>query len=80
MIRIASVPDNPYAHLGGYTIRIGYYSKQDGLDCVWLVMPSGEYKETTDHDHLYRFFVVETIAEEEDLFGEHRAPLGRLST
>jgi hypothetical protein len=34
-------------HLGR-VFRIGYYSEQDGLDCVWLVDDAGEYREAVD--------------------------------
>ena len=36
----------PHARKQGHEVgekrRIGYYSRQDGLDCVWLVNPQGE--------------------------------------
>lgn len=79
IVTVAQGPDNPYSHLSGSKIRIGYYSEQDGLDCIWLVYPSGEYGETTDHDHLYRFFVVEELSNESDLYGGSKEPFGPLS-
>ena len=42
----------------GRTFRVGYYSKQDGLDCVWLVNDEGIYEQTTNHEFLYRYFDV----------------------
>src|SRR5207245_6099180 len=30
-------------HERGQLYRVGYYSRQDGLDCVWLVNSHGEY-------------------------------------
>ncbi len=80
VVFVAPVAGNPYVSLWGRKIRIGYYSKQDGLDCIWLVYPDGKYGETTDHDHLYRFFVVEHFSDESDLFGDNREQLGSLSS
>jgi hypothetical protein len=31
----------------GRQFRIGYYSRQDGLDCIWLVNENGGYEQTT---------------------------------
>ena len=80
IVTVASVPDNPYTDLAGRKIRIGYYSEQDGLDCIWLVYPSGEYGETTDHDHIYRYFVIEQLSDESDLYGIAREKLGELTS
>ena len=79
VVTIAKVKDNPYIHLSGQSIRIGYYSKQDGLDCIWLVYANGKYGESTDHDHLNRFFIIEEVSNETEFFGDHRIqiePLG----
>jgi hypothetical protein len=78
IVAVSQGSDNPYSHLSGRKIRIGYYSEQDGLDCIWLVYPDGKYGETTDHDHLYRFFVVEELSDESDLYGDGKAPFGPL--
>jgi hypothetical protein len=48
------------------------------LDCIWLVYPSGEYGETTDHAHIYRYFVIEQLSDESDFFGVTREKLGKL--
>lgn len=79
IVTVASISDNPYADLSGRKIRIGYYSEQDGLDCIWLVYPSGEYGETTDHDHIYRYFVIEQLSDESDFFGVTRERLSELT-
>jgi hypothetical protein len=34
-------------HLGRQ-FRIGYYSRKDGLDCIWLVNENGKYEQTTE--------------------------------
>ena len=31
----------------GRQFRIGYYSRKDGLDCIWLVNENGAYEQTT---------------------------------
>jgi hypothetical protein len=51
---------------------IGYYSKQDGLDCVWLVTTTGNYDWTTEHEWLYEKFEVLEFSDETDLYGEQR--------
>ena len=63
----------------GRRFRVGYYSPQDGLDCVWLLDDSGTYCETTDHDFLYKYFEVEYLSDETDYFGENRPPLEPLT-
>jgi hypothetical protein len=80
VVSIASVSDNPYTHLRGRRIRIGYYSEQDGLDCIWLVYPNGEYGETTDHDHIYRYFVIEQLSSESDFYGAGKPRMGALAS
>jgi len=59
----------------GRRFRIGYYRPNDGLDCVWLVNETGEYEQTTDRDTLLKFFEIEKLSREADLFGENRRPL-----
>lgn len=58
--------------------RIGYYSRQDGLDVVWLVDDAGEYEQSTDHEFLHRYFSILELSDEDDLFGDEREPLGPL--
>jgi len=79
-LSVTSVANNPYSHLSGRKIRVGYYTEQDGLDCIWLVYPDGEYGETTDHDHIYRYFVVEELSDETDFYGMEREPLEDLGS
>jgi hypothetical protein len=62
----------------GRRFRIGYYSEQDGLDCVWLVNDAGEYEQTIDNETLLRHFVVDELSKEADFFGRNRPKLGRL--
>ena len=40
----------------GRVFRIGYYSRQDGLDTIWLVDELGKYEQTTDRDFLLKYF------------------------
>src|SRR5215467_8669316 len=46
----------------GRVFRVGYYSRMDGLDCIWLVNDEGVYEQTTDHEFLYRYFDVVQFA------------------
>jgi hypothetical protein len=56
----------------GRVFRIGYYSQNDGLDCVWLVNDEGTYEQTTDHDYLYRYYDVITFGKTKNWFGRGR--------
>jgi hypothetical protein len=51
----------------GRVFRIGYYSKQDGLDCIWMVNDLGEYQQTMDHDGLFKYFDIIMLSDEDDL-------------
>jgi hypothetical protein len=42
----------------GRRFRVGYYSKMDGLDCIWLVDENGKYDQAIDHESLSRFFDI----------------------
>lgn len=53
----------------GRVFRIGYYSRQDGLDVIWLVNEEGEYEQATDRDFLVKYFDPITISGETDLHG-----------
>ncbi len=77
---IAVRGDNPGPHrsLLGMVLRIGYYSKQDGTNVIWLVDPDGKYVETTDHRLLNRHFMVITASEESTLFGVNRPQIAPL--
>jgi hypothetical protein len=64
----------PWTSKAGRIFRIGYYSKIDGLDCVWLVDETGSYDQTVDHECLGKFFEIQSIAEERSLYGRGRPP------
>jgi hypothetical protein len=68
-----------HGHEVGQKRRIGYYNRQDGLDCIWLVDDKGSYGWTMDHQWLYRHFEVLELSAEKDLFGVHRKRLKALS-
>jgi hypothetical protein len=63
----------------GRVFRIGYYSRQDGLNCVWLVNEAGTYGRTTDQRSIENDFEVLKLAAETDLFGINREALGPIS-
>jgi len=60
----------------GKIFRIGYYSKQDGLDCVWLVDDDGTYGEAVDQEMIKTHFEVLELSDETDLFGDDRPVIG----
>jgi hypothetical protein len=53
----------------GRRFRIGYYTRKDGLDCIWLVNDDGEYEQTTDREFLVRYFEIEHLSSETNLDG-----------
>lgn len=73
----------PHARKKGHEIgeiwRVGYYSKKDGLECIWLVNTEGVYDWTSDHDWLYRKFEVLSRSNEDDFYGDGRDVLLPLS-
>jgi hypothetical protein len=72
----------PHARRQGHEVgeirRIGYYTPQDGLDCVWLVSSGGDYDWTADHDWIERHFDVVSLSDEADLFGVDRPAISVL--
>ena len=62
----------------GRQFRIGYYCRNCGLDTIWLVNDDAEYEQTTDHESLLRYFVIDKLSRERDLYGRKRPKLGRL--
>jgi len=60
----------------GRIFRVGYYSKQDGIDCIWLVNEKGEYEQTTCREYLLKYFEPVEISHETDFFKNPAAPFG----
>ena len=61
-----------WASKAGRVFRVGYYSKMDGLDCIWLVDDTGRYDQTIDQECLNKFFEIRSIAKERSLYGRGR--------
>jgi hypothetical protein len=64
----------------GREFRVGYYSRQDGLDCIWLVNERGEYEETTDREFLLKYFDILRLSDERDYYGVNKRRLGPLKS
>jgi len=64
----------------GRVFRIGYYSPNDGLDCVWLVTDHGEYSGTVDQEMIRTHFKVLYLSDEADLFGNDRPVIAPVKT
>jgi hypothetical protein len=75
VVRVKSAASSPWRKQMGRQFRIGYYSKLDGLDCIWLVNEKGEYEQTIDHKFLRKFFEIENISKERSLYGRNRPHL-----
>ena len=62
----------------GREFRVGYYSRKNGLDCIWLVNEEGEYEQTTDRKFLLKYFDVGHWSREKNFFGRGRRRLRRI--
>jgi len=78
VIRVKGSPSALWRKNVGRIFRVGYYSKLDGLDGIWLVDEKGEYEQTIDHEFLRKYFEIENISKERSLYGRKRAPFGEL--
>ncbi len=74
----------PHARKHGYEVgqtwRVGYYSRQDGLDVIWLVDAGGEYCQTAVHDWIEKHFEVIYLSDEKSVFGIRRPKLGSIGS
>ena len=59
----------------GDEFRIGYYSPQDGPNCVWPVDREGNYFHTWDRISLLDTFEIVSLRDETDTYGPHRPVL-----
>jgi hypothetical protein len=77
-VRLAICPRNAPKWKGriGQVYRVGYYDRNDGLDCIWLVNDAGEYQETLDHDYLFKYFDVIQTSDEKNMYGDKRPTIG----
>ena len=62
----------------GRRFRVGYYSRKDGLDCIWLVNEDGEYEQTTDRESLLKYFDIERLSHEKNFYGVGKRRLAKL--
>jgi hypothetical protein len=76
VVSVMRVAKSPWIRELGRVFRIGFYSKQDGLDCIWLVDQNGKYEQIIDHEYLHKFFRVESVAKERSLYGRGRPKFG----
>ena|ERR1700753_3324377 len=62
----------------GRQFRIGYYSRKDGMGCIWLVNENGEYEQTTDRKFLLKYFKLERLSKSKSLYGDGKRRLRKL--
>lgn len=70
---------SPWGNDQGKVFRIGYYSWQDGMNCVWLVNEAGSYEQTTDQPSIECDFEVLKLSTETDMYGMDGEPFGPLA-
>jgi hypothetical protein len=56
----------------GRRFRVGYYSKMDGLDTIWLVSPDGDFQ-TTDRKSFGRYFEIVEASNERGLYAPSKS-------
>ena len=78
IVRVKSSPTRRWRGNIGRRFRIGYYSRMDGLDCIWLVNDAGKYEQTIDHEFLEKYFEIESISKERSLYGRKRPRIERV--
>lgn len=78
LIRVREDNPGPHRALKGQQLRVGYYSKMDGLNVIWIVYADGQYGEATDHTYFNRHFEILREADEHDFFGVNRPKLETL--
>jgi hypothetical protein len=62
----------------GRQFRVGYYSRKDGLECIWLVDENGKYEQTTDRKFLLKYFQIERISQEKSFYGVGKRRLSKI--
>jgi hypothetical protein len=60
----------------GTVYRVGYYSRQDGLEEIRLVDSEGQYIDIRDHECVLKYVEVISVSDETDLYGDKRPKLG----
>jgi len=60
----------------GQLWRVGYYSRRDGVQTIWLVNARGEYVWTIDEPLLRKHFEIVEAASERSIYGRGRSRLG----
>ena len=58
--------------------RVGFYSKLDGLDIIWLVDHCGEYRDTINHKFMYKYFSIYEESEIYDYYGITHDTIGSI--
>jgi len=76
LVTIRDSADPNTRDLVGQVLRIGYYSRQDGLECVWLVDKDGKYFCTWEQSNIYDDFKILELSDETDCYGADREILG----
>jgi hypothetical protein len=55
IVSVKRMVGSPKAKEVGRQLRIGYYSKMDGFDFIWLVDENGKCNQSLDHQYLNGF-------------------------
>ena len=67
-------------HEKGEIWRVGYYSRQDGLECIWLVDDRGEYSWTVEVSGLEDKFEILSRSKEKNRYGRNCPPFRKLTS
>ena len=56
----------------GQIYRVGYYSKQDGTELIWLVDDNGDYNWTADEKFIDNHFEIIELSKARSIYGYNK--------
>jgi hypothetical protein len=67
IVQVKASPSRSWQKNVGRRFRVGYYSRMDGLDRIWLVNDEGKYEQTANHEFPRKYFEIESISKDRSL-------------
>ena len=69
IIRLNDSVPKRYKKYIGKMFNVGYYSRQDGLDVIWLTDKNGDLVMTINHEELHKYFEIVELSKERSFYG-----------
>ena len=79
-LSVVAAKESSIERFGTEHYRIGYYGRQDGLNCVRLVNSKGEYEHWLDQRFVRENFTIVSESGETDIYGDDRPVLEPLTS